>query len=85
MHFSGVIECVILVDRLKNFIPFVKRVFNISPKKITIILLCILFNNGAMTFTVQNKYEFSKENLKKRFEPWDMLNHVRIFKINFFF
>ena len=41
MHFSGVIECVILVDRLKNFIPFVKRVFNISPKKITIILLSI--------------------------------------------
>ena len=29
----------------------------------TIILLCFLFNNGAMTFTVQNKYEFSKENL----------------------
>jgi hypothetical protein len=41
LHFSGVLECIILLDRLKNFIPFVKRVFNISPKKITIIILCI--------------------------------------------
>ena len=29
------------MDRLKNFIPFVKRVFNVSPKKTTLILLCV--------------------------------------------
>ena len=38
LHFTGVIECIILIDRLKNFNSFVKRVFTISPKKITLIL-----------------------------------------------
>jgi hypothetical protein len=46
LHFSGVIECIILVDRLKNFIPFVKRVFTVSPKKIILILffVCLIID-----------------------------------------
>ena len=41
MHFTGAIECLILVDRLKNFSLFLKRVFTISPKKITLIIFVI--------------------------------------------
>jgi hypothetical protein len=41
LHFTGVIECLILVDRLKNFSLFLKRVFTISPKKITLIIFFI--------------------------------------------
>jgi hypothetical protein len=46
LHFSGVIECIILVDRLKNFMPFVKRVFTVSPKKTTVIFffICLIID-----------------------------------------
>ena len=41
MHFTGVIECIILLDRLKNFSAILKKALKISPKKITFALLCI--------------------------------------------
>jgi hypothetical protein len=41
MHFTGVIECIILLDRLKNFSSILKKALKISPKKITFALLCI--------------------------------------------
>ena len=39
LHFTGVIECIILVDRMKNFSSFIKKFLTISSKKLTLILV----------------------------------------------
>ena len=58
MHFSGVIECIILLDRLKTFSPFIKRAFTISPKKITFILLCVCLFIDFFPIFQYSAYEY---------------------------
>ena len=40
-HFTACLDFIILIDRMKNFSSYVKKVFTISAKKITAIVFCI--------------------------------------------
>jgi hypothetical protein len=57
-HFTGVIECVAILDRLKIFSSYAKRIFTISPKKITLTFLCICLIFGIFPGFQYSPYEF---------------------------
>ena len=74
MHFSGVIECIILVDRLKNFIPFLKRVFTVSPKINTLILLCVCLIIDFAPIFQYSAYDFD-------FNYYDNNGDIQTYKV----
>ena len=59
MHFTGVIDCLILLDRIKTFSPRVKKAFTISEKKLLSILLliCLFIDfSSILQYSAYNSY-----------------------------